>query len=263
MRKIACLGMAVGLLATTAWAQNPPQRPAARAQAPSTLRLLSERIPELTFQDLPLDQVMEWLSEFTKLNISVRWQMLADAGIERDRPISIQARNLTVSQVLWLIMNEAAGSDLKLAYRASGNLLILSTEEDLNREMITKIYDVADLLVSLPRAQRQGRFDVTQGLGQNTGVGGGGGGGGAASGMFGQGQGGQYNQQQDQQNQDNEATLQNLIDLIQQTIEPDSWRINNGPGTIFPFQRSIIVRNTIMVHQRLGGYLSEDEVGGR
>ena len=34
------------------------------------------------------------------------------AGLKRDKQISIQAHNLPLTQVLWLIMSEAGGSDL-------------------------------------------------------------------------------------------------------------------------------------------------------
>jgi hypothetical protein len=252
------------LLVAMAAAQDRDRgRSSPRAQTPNTLRVLNQRLPEVTFQETPFDQVMEWLADFTQLNISVRWQTLEDAGVARDTPITVQARNLRLSQVLWLIMNEAAGSDLKLAYRASGTLLILSTEEDLSREMVTKIYDVADLLLDIPRAVRQMSFDVTQGMGQGGQGGGGGGGGGSGSGMFGQGtqQGGQQGEYGNEQG--GAAQMDKLVELIQQTVEPDSWRQYGGRGTIFPFQRSLVVRNTILVHQRLGGYLTEEDVVGR
>jgi hypothetical protein len=234
-----------------------------RPQNTNTLSILNQRVPEITFEELSLEQVMDWLADFTHMNVTVRWQILADAGIDRDKPISVHARNLRLSQVLWLIMSEAAGSEVKLAYRASGNLLVLSTAEDLDKEMVTKIYDVADLLINLPRATRQGAFNVTQGLGQ-TGQGGtGGGGGGAGGGMFGQGQ----NQQQQQYGQNNtnnttDQQIQQLVDLIRQTVEPDSWRENGGQGTIIAYQKSIVVRNTLLVHQRLGGFVNELEAVG-
>ena len=244
-------------------AQNAGQRAAAQhAQAPQTIRILYQRIPDVRFQDTPFEQVMEWLADLTQLNLSVRWQVLKDAGISRDAPISIQARNLRLTQVLWLIMNEAGGSDVKLAYRASGNLLVLSTADDLNKEMITKIYDVSDLLINLPQASRQNSFDVTQGLGQNTS----GGGGGGSSGMFGGGQGQQQTGGYDstgQGQQGEQQMMQQLVDLIQSTIEPDSWRQNGGQGTIQPFHRALVVRNTILVHQRLGGYVTEEEAAGQ
>lgn len=263
MKRIFALAGVLVLLAMNTIAQDttPRQRLAARGQAPDTLRILNQRIPDVRFQDTPFEQVMEWLSDLTQLNISVRWQTLKDAGVERDTPISIQARNLRLTQVLWLIMNDAGGSEVKLGYRASGNLLVLSTAADLDKEMITKIYDVSDLLIKLPQASRQAAFDVTQGMGQTGGTGGGGGGGG---GMFG-GQGGGMNQNQDygQNNTTGATELQTLVDLIQQTVEPDSWRVNGGPGTIVPFQNMLIVRATILVHQRLGGYVSENDITGQ
>ena len=272
IRKAAII-IALGLLAATGLAQNQDEKDKGRTtsggRTSNTVQLLNQRIPELSFVDLPLDQVVDWLTDFTKINISVRWQTLIDAGVERDKPISIQARNLRLSQILWMIMNEAGGPDLKMAYRASGNLLIISTEEDLSKELITKIYDVSDLLIRLPRAVRQGAFNVTQGLGQNTGGAGGGGGGGAGSSMFGQGQGqqgqgGQYGQDRGGGAAGgNDVQMQELVDLIQQTVEPDSWQVNGGQGHIMPFQRSIVVRNTILVHQRLGGFVTEEDVMGQ
>src|SRR5687768_11714279 len=95
-----------------------------------TLTLLNQRIPEVSFEDLPLDQVIEWLQGYTGMNVNVRWQTLIDASVARDKPITLKVKGLRLSQVLWMIMNEAGGADTKLAYRATGKLLILSTEED-------------------------------------------------------------------------------------------------------------------------------------
>ncbi len=242
--------------AASAWAQTGGSSPRV-GQPRNTFDILNQRIPEVEFVNQPLDSVIEWLGELTQLNIVVRWQTLADAGIERDTPISIKVRNLRLSQVLWLIMNEVGRGDIELAYRASGSLLVFSTADDLGKELVTKVYDVSDLLITIPRAQRP-MFDVTQGMGQ-TGSGGGGG-----SGLFGQGSQNQQ-QQEDPNAQSGAATaaMQRLIDLITDTVEPDSWASKGGGnGTIHAFGRLLVVRNTILVHQRLGGYLSEDEVSG-
>jgi hypothetical protein len=220
------------------------------------MQILNQVMPEVAFQEQPFDSVIAWLSDFTRMNINVRWQILQDAGVRRDQPITIQARNLRLNQVLWLIVSEAGGSDLKLAYRATGNLLVLSTADDLNKEMVTKVYDIADLLVNVPRASRQAVFNVSQGMGQG---GGGTGGGGGGGGMFQQGN--QNNTQDDRQG--NATQLQELLTLIQDTVEPDTWRQNGGSGSIIAFQNTLIVRNTILVHQRLGGYVTEEEALGR
>ncbi len=242
----------------------------AQAQNASTLRLLEQRIPEATFVDTPLEQVIDWIADFTRLNVVVRWQILEDSGLPRDKPITLKAKNLRLSQVLWMIMNESGGADLKLAYRASGKLLVLSTDQDLNREMITKVYDVSDLLVRIPRFSGRATLDPSQalqqagqggGVGLQGGAGGGGGGGGGGGQIF---QGGQ---QDDEGDNETEGTdVQRLVDLITQTIEPDSWNTSatgGGGGSISVFRNVLIIRNTVLAHQKIGGYISEGDVGAR
>jgi hypothetical protein len=48
---------------------------------------------------------------------------------------------------------------------------------------------------------------------------------------------------------------QELVDLIQTTIAPDSWDVNGGPGSIVYYQplRVLVVRQTDRVHELLGG----------
>jgi len=222
----------------------------------STLELLNRRLPEVMFEELPLEQVMEFIADFTDMNVVVRWEILEDAGIERDKAITVKVRNLRLSQVLWLIMNEAGGTDLRLAYRASGNMLVLSTEEDLGREMLVKVYDVSDLLVRPPRFTNALQLDATQALQQAAqgGQGGQGGGGGGGQGLFG-GQGSGQQSQRDDERDGAGAGMQELRQLIVDTVEPDSWVDNGGLGTIQPFGNVLVVRNSILVHQRLSGYV--------
>lgn len=250
------LGVVVGLLVSQAGAQDPPPaRSAVAPRVPQTLRVLNQRLPDVRFVDQPFEQVVDWLAEFTQLNVVVRWQVLEDAGLKRDAPISIQVKNLRLSQVLWLIMNEVAGSELTLAYRAAGNLLVISTAEDLGKEIITKVYDVADLLLRVPSIGQPDFTQNTQGLSSQ-------GGGGGGQSVFGGGQSGQRGNSQDQQLQGNEVQMEKLLQIIRETVEPDSWVENGGQGHIQTFGNLLIVRNTILVHQRLGGFLREGELVG-
>lgn len=269
MRKIVIGVVVAAVTSASALAQAPQplnRGPVARARTPETLKKLNLRIPELSFTEAPLEQVMDWLQDFTQMNVTVRWQVLEDAGISRDKPISLRAKNLRLSQVLWMIMNEAGGTEVKLAYQATGNLLVLSTNEDLGQEMVVKVYDVSDLLFEPQRFTNAPQIDLQQlaqiasqasqaiqnvGFGQGGQAGGFGGGGGGGQSIFQNGQG------QGEDNYDPEAKIQELINLITQAIDPDSWEANGGPGTIHVFNQQLVVRNSILVHQRLGGYISE------
>src|SRR5262249_3513798 len=153
---------------------------------------------------LPFDQVIDWLAQYTGMQIVVRWENLTDAGVSRDKPITMSVKKLRFSQVLWMVMNEVGGTDLKLAYRASANLLILSTAEDLGKEMLGRVYDVSDLLVRVRNFTNAPQVDIS---GQTGGGGGGaGGGGGGSQNVFGGGggsSGGQENGNEDTNNQNN------------------------------------------------------------
>jgi general secretion pathway protein D len=262
MRNFATLGLIGLLLASPATAQTgTDQEPTRRGRAPSTLDLLNRRVPEIMFEEQPLEQVMEFIADWTEMNVVVNWQVLEDVGLERDKPITVKVRDVLLSQVLWLIMREAGGTDLKLAYRASGNVLVLSTEEDLGQEMLVKVYDVSDLLIRPPRFVSTMNFDPGQALQQASQGGAGGGmgsgGGGGGGGLFGGGQGGQGGRNERDEDTAG-AGMDELVQLIIRVIEPDSWEENGGLGTIEPFGNVLVVRNTILVHQRLAGYVEEE-----
>ena len=229
-------------------AQPAMQRRAVRNQVPQTLRLLNKRLPEIRFDAVPFETVMQYIQELTEINLSVRWEKLENAGVERDAPITIQARNLRLRQVLFMIMNAATDSDLTLAYRMSGNLLVVSTEEDLGREHITKVYDVADLMVRVPNQPQPFYQNNNSSLGQ-------GGGGGS---IFGNSQNQQRQQQDQYEPGQPSGEMSALIEVIQQTIEPDTWAVNGaGEGHVQSYGHLLIVTNTILVHQKIGGYITE------
>ncbi len=248
MRKWLIVPTVAALAAITALAQAPAQdreTTAPKPVIPNTIRLLNQRIPEVTLDQVPLEQVMDWVKEVTGANVVVRWQTLADAGIARDKSITLRVKSLRLSQILWLVMNEAGGIDVKLAYRASGSVLVLSTEADLSQEMVLKVYDVSDLLSQPTMFANAAHVDPTQ-LMNNLGSGQGGG-----SGQLIQGG---VDSERGESPPAGGPDMDTLVRLITDTVEPDSWRANGGPGQIFPFRTLIVVYNNLLVHQRLGGY---------
>lgn len=250
MSRSILVGVVLSCLVATAAAQPLVQRQAPRPRVPKTVELMNRQLPEVRFVEQPFIQVMEWLEEFTGVSIRVRWETLEFAGIARETPISIHAKNVPFSQVLWMIMNEAAGSDVVLAYRATKDVVILSTADDLGREVITRVYDVADLMIRVQNAARP-MYEQSQGLGTQSQSGG--------QSIFG-------NSQQNQQQEENEMgrgggpsqQMLLLIELLQKVVEPDTWEANGGEGRISSWRNLLVVTNTIMVHQQLAGYVSEN-----
>ncbi|NQT39345.1 MAG: hypothetical protein HQ581_17745, partial [Planctomycetes bacterium] len=75
--------------------------------------------------------------------------------------------------------------------------------------------------------------------------------GGQGGGMMGGGMGGMGMQQRD--------TGEELVDLIQTTVAPDSWEENGGPGSIrfFRTNYSVIIRQTAENHEEIADVLRQ------
>ncbi len=243
---------AVLLLSGSATAQEAP--PAGR-DGPSTLEVLNQIVPELTIEEQPFKSVMDYLADLTKANLIIRWQVLEDAGLDPEQPITLRIKHQRLAQVLWLVLTEAGGSDLKLAYRAVGNRIEISTHEALNQEMFSRVYDLRDLLVGIARFAAP-QMDPGQALSQQ----GSGGGGSGGNSLF-RGN----NQQRNNQAVSAEQTpeLASIVNMIKKTIEPDSWEEGgeSGRGQIHPFGGMIVVYNTAFVHQQIAGFVEEEELG--
>jgi hypothetical protein len=233
-RPLACLPLFALLLVASP----------ARAQSVTVETALASRLPDVTLEEVPFDGVAEWLAEQTGLTINVRWDRLESYGIPRDKPVSLKARNLPLSQILWLLMSAVGGGDVRLAYRGSGSLLVLSTEDDLGREMLTRVYDVRDLLDRAPRFTNATEIDPATALSQ--------GGNGGSAGMT------RKAGTEDVPAELADPSGDELVQLIADTIEPDSWGNAGGRGRIVFWHGQIVVYNTIFVHQRLGGAVIED-----
>ncbi|RMF77886.1 MAG: hypothetical protein D6744_10790, partial [Planctomycetota bacterium] len=47
------------------------------------------------------------------------------------------------------------------------------------------------------------------------------------------------------------AASEKLLDLVTMVVEPDSWAVNGGWGSIELFSGSLVVRNTADVHAQV------------
>lgn len=240
--------LVLSLFATAAFAQSEPRAKIAQ-RTYNTVELLESQVADIDFVDQPLDTVIDWLGkEFPGLNIYVNWQQLESLSIEKTKEVTLSLKGFTMSRVLWMLMKEASGGETRLAYRASGNLIVISTEEDLGTEMIVKAYDVTDLIVRVRNFRDAPQIDIQQAAQS---------GGGGGGNIFGGQGGGEEDDEEDQEAGEIDPEMELLIEIITTTIEFESWQVNGGKGTITAFRRQLVVRNNIGVHQKLGGAIEE------
>jgi type II secretory pathway component GspD/PulD (secretin) len=226
------------------------------AESPENRAVLADlngrRIPSVTFQDNALQDVVQFFSTVTTLNVDVDWAALEQIGVQRDTPVSLNLTNVTGRTLLDRVVEKVSGPDRlsRADWAVQDGVIAISSKERIDRNTILVIYDVRDLLVEIPDYRDVPRIDLQQAL-QASQQGGGGG-----------GQGPFQETQQDaaQQLRDREQRLDDIIAIITSNVDFEGWVENGGDvGRIqrMASQGSLIITNTAKNHRLVGGLLSK------
>jgi hypothetical protein len=97
---------------------------------------------QLHFVDRPLNDVVEYLKEHYGIEIQLDKKALDDVGIGSDTPITKNVNGISLRSALQLMLR-----DLKLTWMIQDEVLLITTPEEFESKMTTKVLDVADLVV--------------------------------------------------------------------------------------------------------------------
>jgi len=160
---------------------------------------ISEQLKEPTtmdFEEQPLEEVVEYLEDLHGIPIQVDSAALRQIGLGSDSPVNLKVQGVSLRAGLRLMLR---GIDPDLTYTIKDEVLMLTTREVAEENLVTKVYPVADLVLPIDLGTYGGNFGGGQtgnNFGQNFGGGGGGGfnggGGGFGGGGFGGGGGGNF-----------------------------------------------------------------------
>lgn len=106
----------------------------------------------VNFEENKLENVIDYIRNVTGVNFYVNWTPLQNsAGIERDSPVSLQLKGVPASRVLDMVLeqvNAASGDIEPLAWEYRGDVVVLSTKEDMRFMAYTRLYVVRDLVLA-------------------------------------------------------------------------------------------------------------------
>jgi hypothetical protein len=234
-----------------AGASQPKKTDAAKVESGRTIplkqtdakRALMTRLPETRLDDVRLDDAIDFLRDASGANIHVNWRALETVNITRETPVTVRMSPMPLRNLLKYVLTEADGQNLATFYPDDG-VIEVTTRELADRRMITKVYPVEDLLLTIPDFTDPPNFQIQQ---QRASGGGGGGGGGQS--LLGSGQ-----VTQDENSQvAKSARGQELVQLVMDTVQPDVWRENGGTASIRFFRGRLIVTAPPSVHEQIGG----------
>jgi hypothetical protein len=205
-------------------------------------RALNVTLPDLRFDNVTLNDAIDFLRDVTGVNIHVNWRAMELIGVGKDTTINVRLRVVTLRKVLRTILSEAGTGNL-LTFYIDENVIEVTTRELADRQLFTRVYPVEDLIMEVPDFDQAPTFQLN-----TASTGGRGSGGGGGQGIF--------NNTNNQTNTGPNRTdrSQELIDTIQAIVQPDIWNTAGGPAAIRFWNGSLIVTAPRSVHEALGGY---------
>lgn len=219
------------------------------------------------FRDTPARDAINYLRTVLGINIIARWSDdRVGHGLDPHALVNIDDRVVPALSILERVLEQASDFE-ETTWQLRDGFLEVGTKERLASASAKEIryYPIRDLLFEIPIFDNAPQFDLNQALeqgGGGQGGGGGGGGGGRGGGGGGGGGGGAGgggglfgDPPGERERLTEEQRVQQIIDLIVETIEPEGWEMLGGNwATIRYFQGQLIVRAPDFIHRQIGGY---------
>jgi hypothetical protein len=159
------------------------------------------------YKDKTLDQVIDLLAERTGCNFFIEWPALEGSGTERDPKGTLILRNLSAAAALKLVLTDFAPGLNHLGYRVEDGIVRITTADQLSQTMVIRVYDVRDLVqTDLDRHRASDHAP--------------------------------------DQPSDDEAGGASLAKLLEEKIEPATWRTAGGQADVGYFAGRLIVNQT-------------------
>ena len=166
---------------------------------------------ELDAIETPLQDVMDYLKHAADVPIQIDHRALNDVGIGGDTPITRNLKGITLNSLLRLVLKE-----LDLTYVMCDEVLLITTPEEAEAELQTRVYPAADLMGAW--------YSEDDWLGSEV--------------------------------SDDIYDHHTMIDILQTIVRPDTWEYVGGPGAITSYQGSIVVSQTGVVHEEIATLLA-------
>jgi hypothetical protein len=251
MMRATAIVLSAGILFCTSFAfATNPTAPADKPVSNTPVRRSLDRpIPEIRFTGNSFSDCIDFLTDATGANIVVDWKALEAAKVTKDTPITLRlSTSIRLRKVLTLMLDQAGGAGVLTFYVDQG-VLTITSQEQADKELITRLYPIQDLLFQHPDYNDAPTLSIQS---NNATAGGGGGGGGASGGgPFGGGGGGSTDTNNTSNNMTSQQRADEIIKLITDTVRPEIWKVNGGNATISFIRGNLVVSAPRSVHEML------------
>ncbi len=112
-----------------------------RSEAAGKIELALASETEVEFVETPLCEAIEVLKERHNIEIHIDRKALDDVGVSTDEPITLKLKGISLRAALRLMLRELA-----LTFMIQDEVLLITTPEQAETQLSTRIYPVCDLI---------------------------------------------------------------------------------------------------------------------
>ncbi|MEO0588231.1 MAG: hypothetical protein AAF078_11380 [Planctomycetota bacterium] len=131
-----------------------------------------DRVVSVDYRGVALADALEDLRVKTGANFEVRWDQLEAAGVSRDETVEVRLREVPARVALRRVLRYVDVGFEPIGYSIGGGLVTVSSQRQLDRRMVTRVYDVRGVAFPVRDFVERPRLDLEAAL--NGGLGGGG-----------------------------------------------------------------------------------------
>ncbi len=197
-----------------------------------------------------MEDVVTFVKDFAGVEIEAMWlEDRYSTGLDKDTEIDLSVSNITVLAFIERVLDKADEDDFdRSAWQFSTDgALEIGPRSRLNKKATLVVYDIREMLFTLPDFSSVPSLDLDAVLQQSQQ-----GGGGGNSGIFGDDAQDDFS---DLFPPINEEGADELIDIITTFVEPNEWEDNGGTGgTIRFYKGTLLIKAPDYMHRQLGGY---------
>jgi hypothetical protein len=262
MRSTTIVGaLALSLVVSSAWAQK-DRHDEVRSELLSKL-IYTDITVEL--DETPARTALRHIKSLVGVSLIGRYDDdKVGYGIDPETPVTIRVTGQPALSVLEMILDQCGGPDPdeECTWQLRKGFVEVGTKERLNQASEVRMYPIQELLMDKPQFDNAPGLDIDAALGQSgtrssgagsgRGTGGGGGSRGAGGGSRNSG-GGLFPPPDDEPDRtDDETFAQDIVDLIEETVEPNLWY--SGSHSVTYTRGILVVRAPDYVQRQIGGY---------
>ncbi|MCH8966060.1 MAG: hypothetical protein IID43_00130 [Planctomycetes bacterium] len=235
------------------WAERiarPERQVPGRSVRDRLLQSALDRPIDVNFQGDPFHQVLQRLVDVHKVNIIINWHDLKNAGVERETPIDLNLPNqITLKKALTEILDQAGAGVVGIGFDVADGAITVATQQRIDSRTYPAVYPISDLLMDVPsltgapvadlrEMTRPRRLPVQQP---------------DLPWLY-----GDDDDDEPEPDPRRQRKTRDLIELIQATVAPDSWRDRGGTvGTIREINQQLVVTQNSAAQRQIGGLLDK------